>query len=107
MDAELLAFHYDVTRRTCSARTLGAPEGKQRSWHYLTRFHSLVVKEQSITYGVDLATGERGSCKRASPGGASRVQQACAQADLPQLQRPFIGNDSSGGWRNDVCHDAL
>lgn len=93
-DVELLAMHYDLTRRRCAARVLGMPDKDRRQWFYLPRFHSVVLKGDAGNFGVDLATGERAFYKRESRAGDSRVQQACAEAEnhaLPAPALPIVG----------------
>jgi hypothetical protein len=85
VDTELVAFHYDMSRRTVTAWTLGVPDVGHRQWLYLPKFNSVVVKSDTINYGVDLATGERGYHKKGGWCGDTRVHEACAYAEVQEL----------------------
>jgi hypothetical protein len=58
IDQRLLAVHYDFLGRRCRVYEVG-PLDRQSTWRtfYLREFHSVVVRFNSFTWAMDLATG--------------------------------------------------
>ena len=77
IDMELVAMHYHWPERRCIAHVLGTAKGKRWQWFYLPQFHSVVVRSDSMCYGVDLATGDRAAYLGSGHRPDRRVEQAC------------------------------
>jgi hypothetical protein len=82
---QLVAFHYELSERRCSAHLLGPVDGKHWTWYGVARALSVVVRSGTTVHGVDLGTKEHFSTGITSPLPGSRVQIACGSA----LRRDF------------------
>jgi hypothetical protein len=95
---ELVALHYDLAARRCTAHILGVPESSQRQWYYLEKFHAVTVQSSHmvhdldhLVYGVDLGTGQRGSCMvNGRRTGKDRVLLACEETLLHRVPPPAV-----------------
>ncbi|MBL8792504.1 MAG: hypothetical protein JNM56_01225 [Planctomycetia bacterium] len=89
---ELVAMHYDLAERRCTAHRLGVRDGNNWAWHYAAEFHSVVVANQVMLYGVDLGTGQRAMDTRQGNATDSRVALACAACSkvFPTIPHLFI-----------------
>jgi hypothetical protein len=93
---ELVAAHYDLARRTCTARLLG-PCGHSWRWFYVPEFHSVVARGDGVR-ALDLATGGR----HASTGGLFPREGGRAAAAVTHLAHntfpePQVVTVGSGG----------
>lgn len=90
-DVELLAFHYDLVQRKCTGYVLGMPD-KERQWHYMSQYHSVVVKGDENNYAVDLGRAARGFLKKGEPPrtGSPRELSACFEVNSHDLPRPGV-----------------
>src|SRR5262249_18466486 len=58
IDGQLVAFHYHLAERRCSAYVLGPVAEKHWVWYSVPRARCIVVRSGNVVHGVDLGTKE-------------------------------------------------
>jgi hypothetical protein len=88
---ELVAAHYDLARRTCTARMLGPADGG-RSWFYLSGFHVVAARGEAGVRAVDLGTGGQFSTddSYSHRGTSPRAMAAVAQWTRDKYREPQV-----------------
>lgn len=85
----LVAMHYDLEARKCTAHLLGSALNADWDWFYFREFHSVVARSKGVKYGLDLTTGETYTHPRGE-GGTSRAGKACFLADNYEVPPPRL-----------------
>lgn len=87
---QLVAIHYDFTRRSVRAYVLGSSADLPWKWYYFLDLHTIVARERTQTYSVDLDTGGQCPPRDSSSALVSRAKQAGAQAQEYELPPPRL-----------------
>ena len=91
----LVAMHYNLETRKCSAHLLGSLLDSSWEWFYFREFHSVVARDNSVKYALDLTTGHTFTHQRGE-GGKSRAEKACYLADSYEVPPPRLAAATGG-----------